>query len=48
MKYRIFLVVFSAGNPGLLACGVVTLLNPDVLLESFSSHVCQFLDNAND
>ena len=42
MKLRFFFVIYTVANLSLLAYGILALLNPGILLNSFSRHVYQF------
>lgn len=46
MKLRIFLLIYIASNLSLIAYGILALLSPGILLNSFSLHVYQFPDYA--
>ena len=46
MRLRLFFWIYAAANVGLLAYGVLALLNPNVLLESFETRMYQFPDSA--
>lgn len=42
MKSHTFIIAYTAANVGLITYGVMALIQPDVLLHSFSAHVYQF------
>lgn len=42
MKSRFFIITYTAANLGLIAYGIMALIRPSILLESFSAHVYQF------
>lgn len=44
---RLFYTTFGAANLGLVLYGLLALLNPQVLTDSFSAHVYQFPSEAS-
>ena len=42
MKSRFFFITYAVANIGLIAYGVMALLQPGILLEPFNNHVYQF------
>jgi hypothetical protein len=42
MKSRLFFITYIVANMGLIVYGIMALIQPSVLLESFSTHVYQF------
>jgi len=46
IKTRIFLITFTTANLGLIIYGVMALLKPDILLETFTTHIYQFPSGA--
>ena len=46
MRFRIFFITYVAANLSLVAYGILALLNPGILLDSFSVHVYQFPNDA--
>jgi hypothetical protein len=42
MKSRIFFITYTTANIGLIAYGVMALIQPDILLKPFLEHVYQF------
>lgn len=46
MRARFFFITYAAGNLGLIAYGVMALLMPSVLLDSFTLHVYRFPNEA--
>jgi hypothetical protein len=47
VKSRIFLITYTAANVGLIAYGILALINPDILLETFLAHVYHFPPGAS-
>jgi hypothetical protein len=47
MKTRIFFTTYAIVNLGLIAYGLLALINPDILLETFLAHVYQFPPEAS-
>jgi deazaflavin-dependent oxidoreductase (nitroreductase family) len=48
MKTRIFFITFTVANLGLILYGILVLIKPEILLESFLVHVYQFPQEAAD
>ena len=46
MRFRIFFITYAAANLGIIAYGILALLNPGILLDSFSRRVYQFPSDA--
>ena len=46
MKLRFFFVIYTVANLSLFAYGILALLNPAILLDSFSQHVFRFPEGA--
>lgn len=42
MRVRLFFITYGAAGLGIIAYGLLALLNPDILLDSFSRHVYRF------
>lgn len=47
MKTRIFCITYAVANLGLLAYGLLALIKPDILLETFLAHIYQFPPEAS-
>jgi len=46
MRFRVFFITYTVANLSLVAYGILALLNPGILLNSFLLHVYQFPNNA--
>jgi len=46
IKTRIYLTTFAIANLGLIVYGVMALLKPEILLETFTTHIYQFPSGA--
>lgn len=47
MKTRIFFITYAIANLGLIAYGLLAMIKPDILLETFFTHVYQFPPDAS-
>lgn len=46
MRFRVFFAIYATANLSLIAYGVLALLKPGVLLDSFLLHIYQFPNDA--
>lgn len=46
MKFRIFFITYIVANIGLILYGIIAMIQPEILLESFIVHIYQFPSEA--